>query len=435
LQLYYTAAWQVIEERVSASAAAAKVSYVWSPVYVDAMIARDRDGGSDGSLETRYYALHDANWNITGIVSTGGVVLERYTYDPYGARTIRDAAFWLDVGGSNFDWVHGHQGLRRVGSIDLIENRRRWYSNSLMRFVSADPIGFAGGYTNLYVYVGNNPAGAVDPWGLMTPEEEAYFFRYLKWTQYSALGVAATIIGTLAIIDAEYIVPRVLERGQKILFRKIERIVQERCERLGGGPYARAQDYAQLFAYARSHGLPHPDSSWLQNLSEEAVFGRAGRAASYDVRMGRFRDAQGRFTVSPPRGIWDLGSEGYGAAVEQILGGNTNALSGTNNFPTVDKITAKELVSIKSMDLCSNSYQTAEQILSKGKGYVNALAQFQGRTWGKLTITRAEVAARSRVLELAVPPGGGTPAQAAALQELQNYGRTQGVQVIIRGLQ
>ena len=39
-ELYYSASWQVVEERQSG---VAKVPYVWSPVYVDAMIERDRD--------------------------------------------------------------------------------------------------------------------------------------------------------------------------------------------------------------------------------------------------------------------------------------------------------------------------------------------------------------------------------------------------------
>lgn len=62
--------------------------------------------------------------------------------------------------------MHGHQGLRFEITIGLNDNRERWYSPSLQRFVSVDPIGFVGGYTNLYVYEGNGPVGAVDPLGL-----------------------------------------------------------------------------------------------------------------------------------------------------------------------------------------------------------------------------------------------------------------------------
>jgi hypothetical protein len=42
------------------------VSYAWSPVYVDAMIARDRNTtGDDSVLEERLYAQQDANFNVT----------------------------------------------------------------------------------------------------------------------------------------------------------------------------------------------------------------------------------------------------------------------------------------------------------------------------------------------------------------------------------
>ncbi len=43
--------------------------------------------------------------------------------------------------------------------------RARWYDAELGRFISEDPIGFAGGDVNLFGYVGNNPANKVDPMG------------------------------------------------------------------------------------------------------------------------------------------------------------------------------------------------------------------------------------------------------------------------------
>lgn len=48
----------------------------------------------------------------------------------------------------------------------LQNNQNRWYSPSLGRWVSEDPIGFSGGDANLYRYVGNQPTEFVDPNGL-----------------------------------------------------------------------------------------------------------------------------------------------------------------------------------------------------------------------------------------------------------------------------
>ena len=44
-------------------------------------------------------------------------------------------------------------------------NQNRWYDSSVGRWISPDPSGFAAGDTNLYRYVGNSPANAVDPSG------------------------------------------------------------------------------------------------------------------------------------------------------------------------------------------------------------------------------------------------------------------------------
>src|SRR3989442_14750458 len=42
----------------------------------------------------------------------------------------------------------------------------RYYHPSLQRFTAEDPIGFAGGDTNLYAYVTHNPIRFTDPLGL-----------------------------------------------------------------------------------------------------------------------------------------------------------------------------------------------------------------------------------------------------------------------------
>jgi len=43
--------------------------------------------------------------------------------------------------------------------------RARYYSPTFQRFIAQDPIGFAGGNANLYVYAKNNPLRFRDPYG------------------------------------------------------------------------------------------------------------------------------------------------------------------------------------------------------------------------------------------------------------------------------
>ena len=45
--------------------------------------------------------------------------------------------------------------------------RARYYDSDTGRFISEDPIGFAGGTVNLYEYVRNNPVLYIDPNGLI----------------------------------------------------------------------------------------------------------------------------------------------------------------------------------------------------------------------------------------------------------------------------
>jgi YD repeat-containing protein len=63
--LYYSADWQVLEERVGGVVQARNV---WSPVYVDALILRDQSSQHNGVLDQRLYAVQDADWNVVALV-------------------------------------------------------------------------------------------------------------------------------------------------------------------------------------------------------------------------------------------------------------------------------------------------------------------------------------------------------------------------------
>jgi RHS repeat-associated protein len=179
--MFYSMDWQVLEERVRGLdgmvSSVADAQYVWSRVYVDAMVLRDRNADGDGStgsggLEERIYALHDANWNTTALIVASGVpgasvgdILQRFVYTPFGEVDIRNAD-WSAAAGAVAAWQHLFQGLKFSDVTGLAYVRNRDYSASLGRFIELDPIGFSAGDNNWYRFVANGPTGKTDPSGL-----------------------------------------------------------------------------------------------------------------------------------------------------------------------------------------------------------------------------------------------------------------------------
>jgi RHS repeat-associated protein len=180
--LYYSKDWQVLEERVGVGSPSAQ--YVWSPVYVDALVERE------GGLVGRLYVQQDANWNVTGLVDTSGAVRERYAYDPYGKATILDPA-WATRTSSLFSWIYLHQGGRLDSTSGLYNFRMRDYSPTLGRWMQEDPITFAARDGNLYRFGRNAPSNVTDPSGL---DVKIYLKPLFEFGTY--LGDHITIIVT-----------------------------------------------------------------------------------------------------------------------------------------------------------------------------------------------------------------------------------------------
>jgi RHS repeat-associated protein len=172
--LFYSAQWQVLEERLRSGGAVgttAEARYVWSPVYVDAMVLRER--GSE-----RVYALQDGNWNTTALIAAAGVpgkasgeVIQRMVYNPYGEVFLLNPDWTEQLGTPLVAWQHLFQGLKFTEATGLGYVRYRDYSPSLGRFIELDPIGFSAGDTNWYRFVGNRPTTLRDPSGLIACEE------------------------------------------------------------------------------------------------------------------------------------------------------------------------------------------------------------------------------------------------------------------------
>jgi RHS repeat-associated protein len=162
--LIYSTEWQVLEEQVEA---VTTQRYVWGPIYVDAMVLRDRDADDNGTLDERLWAVQDANWNVTAIVDGSGAVLERYAHDPFGEVTIYSPTYGSVLTASNYAWTQGFQGMFFDAASGTYKSRIRTdYSPTLGRPIQSDPLQFGAGDVNFYRWEGNNPGNVTDPSGL-----------------------------------------------------------------------------------------------------------------------------------------------------------------------------------------------------------------------------------------------------------------------------
>jgi RHS repeat-associated protein len=168
---YYTSQWQDIEERIGSPATMDR-QYVWGIRYVDELICRDDSAG------TRLFGMQDANFNLTAIADIGGVVKERYRFDPYGNRTIMNAS-WGVITSSAYAWTIGHQGLMHDLETGLVQNRERMLHALLGIFTAMDPLGYVGNM-NLYQYLRSNPLIGQDPTGLVDAKTANSVWKALK---------------------------------------------------------------------------------------------------------------------------------------------------------------------------------------------------------------------------------------------------------------
>ena len=187
---YYNNNWQCVEERLSETGNPTK-QYLWHPEYIDALAVSYTDLNADGSLtgtgEGTHYYLHDANYNVTGVLNSSGAVVERYHYSPYGEVTILHGE--NDSDGSVNEWDVDSEsdigneflytGRRLDPETGLQQSRYRYYHAQLGRFINRDPIGYDGSEYNLYEYVGGMPTGFVDPNGLRQYKCHCSTYDYL----------------------------------------------------------------------------------------------------------------------------------------------------------------------------------------------------------------------------------------------------------------
>ena len=87
------------------------------------------------------YFLQDHLGSTTALTNSSGSIVESATYDSFGNAT------------GNLTTRYGYTGREFDADLGLQYSRARWYDATVGRFISEDPIGFAGGDVNLYAYV------------------------------------------------------------------------------------------------------------------------------------------------------------------------------------------------------------------------------------------------------------------------------------------
>jgi RHS repeat-associated protein len=158
--LYFSAAWQVLEEY---QAGLPTQRHVYSPVYVNALLARDDDANHDGTPERRLYVTQDANFNSTTLLDAAGNIQEHFVYSAYGVKTITNSLWVVQSGDPlHLNLRNTFQGGREDLTTGLINFQRRDYNPRTYTWNTADPIQDG---LNWYEPFGGNPINHVDPQG------------------------------------------------------------------------------------------------------------------------------------------------------------------------------------------------------------------------------------------------------------------------------
>jgi RHS repeat-associated protein len=116
----------------------------------------------------RTYFLTDALNSTLALTNSSGAIQNTYSYDPYGNTTQSNASFTNP---------YQYTG-READTPGLYYYRARYYSPPIGGMISEDPIGFGGGQSSFYAYVGGDPLSNTDLSGLQEDTVSAYCGKY-----------------------------------------------------------------------------------------------------------------------------------------------------------------------------------------------------------------------------------------------------------------
>lgn len=166
---------QVLEERVDASADAS-LQNIWSILYIDGLVLRDRDTATSGTFDERIYCLQDINWNAVALADDSGAVIQRVCYHSYGSCEFLTA---LQEPSSNItSWATLFTGRELDHESELYYFRARSFESMTGRFLSRDTEGYADG---AHLYAAYFVPSRLDPNGTWAWDGD--------WVQYGVGGM------------------------------------------------------------------------------------------------------------------------------------------------------------------------------------------------------------------------------------------------------
>jgi RHS repeat-associated protein len=153
-------------------------TYTWQPVDLDVPLWV-KNGAN------YYYYIVDGNKNVRAMVDTSGSLVAEYDYNPFGKIVVSSGAY-KDANKYRFSSEYHDD------ETGLVYYNYRYYSPTLGRWLSLDPIGKKGGF-NLYGFCRNNPINRWDHLGQISLGIKMftkYSWRLSKIGIFGIFGVA-----------------------------------------------------------------------------------------------------------------------------------------------------------------------------------------------------------------------------------------------------
>ena len=137
-------------------------------------------------VETLYYGYTDNQGSLVALTDANGNVVEKYAYDPWGAR--RNPANWTQKD-SRTAWItnRGYTGHEHLDAFGIINMNGSAYDPATGQFMSPDPfIQSPGDWVNYnrYSYCMGNPMRYTDPSGYVTDPVGADGMTNQQWMDY-----------------------------------------------------------------------------------------------------------------------------------------------------------------------------------------------------------------------------------------------------------